>query len=98
MFKCVSLVGSPVRAMSKIHFRAFLVLLVFILLAAPSLSNPGGPPGLQNGELTTEVGCSCHGGGLPSTEVLVQISVYLYYVLLSNKFMIFKLLLIHIQL
>jgi len=74
MFKCVSLVGSPVRAMSKMHFRAFLVLLVFILLAAPSLSNPGGPPGLQNGELTTEVGCSCHGGGLPSTEVLVQIS------------------------
>jgi len=48
--------------------------MVFVLLAVPSLSNPTGPPGLQNGELTTEVGCTCHGGGMPSTDVLVQIS------------------------
>ena len=74
MFKSVSLVGSPVRAMSRMYFRAFLVLLVLILLAVPTLSNPTGPPATQNGELTAEVGCSCHGDGFPSTEVLVQIS------------------------
>ncbi len=74
MFKSVSLVGSSVRAMSKIHFRAISVLIVFVLLAVPSLSNPTGPPGIQSGELTAEVGCTCHGDGLPSTEVLVQIS------------------------
>lgn len=48
--------------------------MVFVLLAVPSLSNPTGPPGLQGGELTAEVGCTCHGAGLPSTDVLVQIS------------------------
>jgi len=74
MFKSVSLVGSSVRAMSKIQFRAVSVLIVFVLLAVPALSVSTGPPGNQDGELTAEVGCTCHGDGLPSTEVLVQIS------------------------
>ena len=48
--------------------------MIFLFLAVPSLSNPTGPPGIQNNELTAEVGCSCHGAGSPSSEVLVQIS------------------------
>tara|TARA_Y100001980_G_C14556440_1_gene347933 strand:+ start:3297 stop:4211 length:915 start_codon:yes stop_codon:yes gene_type:complete len=43
-------------------------------VAVPALSMPNGPPGLQGDQLSTEIGCTCHGAGLPSNEVLVQIS------------------------
>ena len=62
------------RPLSRIYFRASLLLVVFVLLVGPSMSNPTGPPGLQNDQLTADIGCTCHGDGLPSTEVLVQIS------------------------
>jgi len=38
------------------------------------MSNPTGAPGLQGELLTAEIGCTCHGDGFPSTEVLVSIS------------------------
>ena len=66
--------GGAVRPLSRLYFRASLLLVVFVLLVGPSMSNPTGPPGIQNNQLTTEIGCTCHGDALPSTEVLVQIS------------------------
>ena len=62
------------RPLSRMYFRASLLLVVFVLLVGPSMSNPTGPPGIQNDQLTADIGCTCHGDGLPSTEVLVQIS------------------------
>ncbi len=38
------------------------------------MSNPTGPPGIQGTQLTSEIGCTCHGDGFASNEVLVQIS------------------------
>ena len=53
----------------------FLVLgLMALLLIAPALAMPGGPP-WKNGEtLVVETGCSCHGDGAPSSSVVVSIS------------------------
>ena len=45
-----------------------------LLLIAPALAMPGGPP-WKNGEtLVVETGCSCHGDGAPSSSVVVSIS------------------------
>ena len=53
----------------------FLVLgLMALLLIAPALAMPGGPP-WKNGEtLVVETGCSCHGDGAASNSVVVSIS------------------------
>ena len=51
-----------------------LILLFTILLIAPALAMPGGPPWKNGDDLVVETGCSCHGGGAPSTEVVVSIS------------------------
>ena len=51
-----------------------LILLFTVLLIAPALAMPGGPPWKNGDDLVVETGCSCHGGGAPSTEVVVSIS------------------------
>ena len=44
------------------------------MLVAPVLGNPNGPPWDNGGNLVIETGCTCHGGGAPSTEVVVSVS------------------------
>ena len=51
-----------------------LILLFAVLLIAPALAMPGVPPWKNGDDLVVETGCSCHGGGAPSTEVVVSIS------------------------
>ena len=53
----------------------FLILgLIGLLLIAPALAMPGGPPWKSGDNLTVEVGCTCHGDGAASSEVVVSIS------------------------
>ena len=51
------------------HFVAFNLPL------APVVANPNGPPWINpiNGGLTVETGCTCHGDGVPSNDVVVSI-------------------------
>ena len=53
-------------------------LLVFglmaLLLIAPALAMPGGPPWKSGENLVVETGCSCHGDGAPSNSVVVSIA------------------------
>jgi hypothetical protein len=51
-----------------------LMLILSVLLVAPVLGNPNGPPWDNGGNLVIDTGCTCHGGGAPSTEVVVSIS------------------------
>jgi len=51
-----------------------LILILTVLLVAPVLANPGGPPWENSNGLIVENGCSCHGDGAPSTAVVVSIS------------------------
>ena len=51
-----------------------LILLLTVLLIAPVLANPGGPPWQNSNGLVVETGCSCHGDGAPSPDVVVSIS------------------------
>ena len=51
-----------------------LILVLTILLVAPVLAYPDGPPWKNGSDLVVESGCSCHGDGAPSTEVVVSIS------------------------
>ena len=53
----------------------FLVFgLMALLLIAPALAIPGGPPWKSNDNLVVETGCSCHGDGAASNSVVVSIS------------------------
>jgi hypothetical protein len=53
----------------------FLILgLTALLLIAPALAMPGGPPWMNGDNLVVETGCACHGDGAPSNEVVVSIS------------------------
>ena len=53
----------------------FLILgLIALLLIAPALAMPGGPPWKSGDNLTVEVGCTCHGDGAASNDVVVSIS------------------------
>ncbi len=54
--------------------RLLMVGLIALLFAAPALGMPGGPPWKNGDSLVVESGCSCHGDGVPSTEVVVSIS------------------------
>ena len=56
--------------------RTLLILLLSICLLAPVVANPNGPPWVNpiNGGLTVETGCTCHGDGVPSNDVVVSIS------------------------
>ena len=51
-----------------------LILLFALMLVAPALGNPNGPPWDNGGKAIVDTGCTCHGGGAPSTEVVVSIS------------------------
>lgn len=52
-----------------------LMILLTLMLAAPALGNPNGPPwDAGGGSLVIDNGCTCHGGGAPSTEVVVSVS------------------------
>ena len=51
-----------------------LILVLTVLLIAPVLANPGGPPWQNSNGLVVETGCSCHGDGAPSPDVVVSIS------------------------
>jgi len=48
--------------------------LMALLLIAPALAMPGGPPWKSGENLVVETGCSCHGDGAPSNSVVVSIS------------------------
>ena len=54
--------------------RLLIVSLLALLFIAPALGMPAGPPWESNGNLVVETGCSCHGGGSPSNNVVVSIS------------------------
>ena len=54
--------------------RILLVGLIALLFVAPAMSMPGGPPWMSGSNLTVEVGCTCHGDGVPSPNVIVSIS------------------------
>ena len=57
------------------NFRNFSLMVVLsLMLIAPVLGNPNGPPWDNGGNLVIETGCTCHGGGAPSTEVVVSVS------------------------
>ncbi|RJU97485.1 MAG: hypothetical protein DWC10_04585 [Candidatus Poseidoniales archaeon] len=52
-----------------------LILVLSLMLVAPVLGNPNGPPwDAGGGNLVIDTGCTCHGGGAPSTEVVVSVS------------------------
>ncbi|MED5291212.1 MAG: choice-of-anchor V domain-containing protein, partial [Candidatus Thermoplasmatota archaeon] len=56
--------------------RTLLILLLSVCLLAPVVANPNGPPWVNpiNNGLTVETGCTCHGNGVPSNDVVVSIS------------------------
>ena len=54
--------------------RFILLGLMALLLIAPALAMPGGPPWKSGDNLIVEVGCTCHGDAAPSTDVVVSIS------------------------
>lgn len=60
--------------MTKAIARAGIVFLLAIMLSAPTWASSGGPPWGEEGSLTINEGCSCHGGGVPSTSVVVMVS------------------------
>jgi len=51
-----------------------IMVIMALMLAAPVLGNPNGPPWENGDGIIVETGCTCHGGGAPSTEVVVSIS------------------------
>ena len=51
-----------------------IIALLTLLFVAPVLANPGGPPWKNGDDLIINAGCTCHGDGAPSTEVVVSIS------------------------
>jgi hypothetical protein len=51
-----------------------IMVILALMLAAPALGSPNGPPWENGGGIIVETGCTCHGGGAPSTEVVVSIS------------------------
>ena len=54
--------------------RWLLIVLVSLLMVAPVFAMPGGPPWKNGESLVVETGCSCHGDGAPSSDVVVSIS------------------------
>lgn len=60
--------------MKSISTRLIICAMALLLLAVPVFGNSAGPPATQGSDLTAEVGCTCHGGGVPSADVIVSIS------------------------
>ncbi len=54
--------------------RMLIFGLIALLLIAPALAMPGGPPWKSGENLIVETGCGCHGDGAPSNSVVVSIS------------------------
>ena len=54
--------------------RLLIVSLLALLFIAPALGVSTGPPWENGGKLVVETGCTCHGGGSPSNNVVVSIS------------------------
>lgn len=54
--------------------RMLIFGLIALLLIAPALAMPGGPPWKSGDNLIVETGCGCHGDGAPSNSVVVSIS------------------------
>lgn len=51
-----------------------IIGILALLLVAPVIANPNGPPWKNGSDLVIDTGCTCHGDGAPSTEVVVSIS------------------------
>ena len=51
-----------------------IISILALLLIAPVIANPNGPPWQNGSALVIDTGCTCHGDGAPSTEVVVSIS------------------------
>ena len=51
-----------------------IIAILALLLVAPVIANPNGPPWKNGSDLVIDTGCTCHGDGAPSTEVVVSIS------------------------
>ncbi len=51
-----------------------IIAILALLLLAPVVANPNGPPWQNGSDLVIDTGCTCHGDGAPSTEVVVSIS------------------------
>ena len=51
-----------------------IITILALLLIAPVIANPNGPPWQNGSDLVIDTGCTCHGDGAPSTEVVVSIS------------------------
>ena len=51
-----------------------IITILALLLVAPVIANPNGPPWQNGSDLVIDTGCTCHGDGAPSTEVVVSIS------------------------
>lgn len=61
------------ESMVRMKLRIVIAMIV-LLLSAPAMANPGGPEWKNGGDVITNTGCTCHGDGAPSTEVVVSIS------------------------
>lgn len=54
--------------------KALLVIAASMILVAPVIANPDGPPNLNlEQDPTIDFGCTCHGGGVASDSVIVKI-------------------------
>ena len=51
-----------------------IIVILALLLIAPVIANPNGPPWENGSDMVIDTGCTCHGDGAPSTEVVVSIS------------------------
>ena len=51
-----------------------IIGILGLLLIAPVIANPNGPPWQNGSDMVIDTGCTCHGDGAPSTEVVVSIS------------------------
>ena len=51
-----------------------IIGILGLLLIAPVIANPNGPPWQNGSDMVIDIGCTCHGDGAPSTEVVVSIS------------------------
>ena len=60
---------------SEMNMKPRLIIgILGLLLIAPVIANPNGPPWQNGSDMVIDTGCTCHGDGAPSTEVVVSIS------------------------
>lgn len=73
MFKGMLIFQKLGEAVMDIKPRIIITVLG-LLLIAPVIANPNGPPWQNGSDMVIDTGCTCHGDGAPSTEVVVSIS------------------------